>query len=394
MNNSRTLRYVRMLVVLPAALSAVLWLAACSDKKDEDKPAELVDIKPQLNVERLWSHGLGGGGERLRLALRPAVEQGVVFAAGYGGKVEAFKADDGDKLWHIKTKLPLSAGPGVKGDVVVLGALDGTLLALDAKTGAERWRTALTSEVLADPVFVDDLVIIRTVDGKLTALTIAKGEQRWTTEQSVPRLSLRGTAHPIVSGDTIFTGFDNGRVVAVDAKTGDTVWDTVVSTPRGKNELERLVDIDGPVRVSGDDVYVAGFQGRMAMLAKDSGQIWWAQDFSTYRGFALEADAMYLSNADGSVVAVRRTDGSVIWRQSELARRALTAPAVDKKALVVGDYEGYLHWLSPNDGVIIARAKTDGERITNAPLVADGRVFVQTDDGKLIAFATQPKQGG
>lgn len=376
---------------LLSLLAAFVFLAACGDSKEVDPPAELVDIDSQLKVQRSWSYSLGGKADRLRLALRVAVVDGVAYAAGYDGEAVALSADTGRKVWSVKTKLPLSAGPGVGEGLIVIGASDGTLIALDAQTGAERWRKRMSSEVLATPVLVSGSVIVRTVDGRLTALSTADAEQRWVVEQNVPRLSLRGTAQPYVSGDLVIAGFDNGRVVAVELATGDTQWDTVVGAPAGKNELERLVDIDAPVRVVGDDVFVTGFQSRVAMLARDSGQIWWARDFSSYRGFNVVGDELIASSSEGLVVAMRRSDGSVAWEQAALRQRALTAPAIDGDVLVVGDFEGYLHWLNRGDGQLMARAKTDGERITNPPLAAEGRVFVQTDGGKVIAFKVEPK---
>ncbi|MBC7982375.1 MAG: outer membrane protein assembly factor BamB [Candidatus Obscuribacterales bacterium] len=377
------------------AIAAMLIGTGCSDSKDVEKPAELVDLKPSLKVERLWSYGFGGDAERLRLGLRATTADGVAYAAGYNGEIVALALETGRKLWSVKTKLDLSAGPGVGGTgdgaVVIVGASDGIVLALDAKTGKERWRHQVSSEVLAPPVVVDDVVIIRTVDGRVVALSADNAASRWSFEQSVPRLSLRGNASPVVAGDSVIAAFDNGRVVSVELKTGDTQWDTAISTPTGRSELDRMVDIDAPVRVVGDDVFVVSFQGRVAMLARDSGQIWWARDFSSYRGLAVEGNSLFATNAEGVVIAMRRTDGSVTWEQSAMRLRALTGPTLDGTSLVVGDYEGYLHWLSSIDGALLARASTDGERITNAPVVADGRVLVQTDGGKLIAFKTTAK---
>jgi outer membrane protein assembly factor BamB len=195
----------------------------------------------------------------------------------------------------------------------------------------------------------------------------------------------------VIAQGAVVAGFDNGRVVAVDVATGDVQWDTAVAASAGRTELERLVDIDAPVRVVGDDVFVTGFQGRVAMLARDSGQIWWARDFSSYRGFNVEGPTIFASSSEGVVVAMRKSDGNVSWEQAALRQRALTAPTIDGNALLIGDYEGYVHWLSAADGSILARTKTDGERITNAPLVADGRVYVQTDGGTVIAYKTVAK---
>jgi outer membrane protein assembly factor BamB len=180
-------------------------------------------------------------------------------------------------------------------------------------------------------------------------------------------------------------------VLAIDPRNGDVLWDAIVNAPHGRTELERLSDIDSPVRVSGDDIFVVGFQGRVAMLALDSGQIWWARDTSSYRGFTMDDDNIYLTNSDSVVVAMKRSDGSVVWEQDTMKRRSLTAPALDGDALVVGDFEGYVHWLDKATGEIVARHKTDGERITNAAVTTDAGVFVQTDSGKLLAFRSTPK---
>jgi outer membrane protein assembly factor BamB len=291
----------------------------------------------------------------------------------------------------VKTKLALSAGPEIGSGVVVAGSSDGDIIVLDAASGAERWRKSVNSEVLARPLIANDLVIVRTVDGHVEALALQDGATRWAVDEQVPRLTLRGNAPPVLAGDKIIAGFDSGKVLAIDVRKGEVLWDSIVNAPTGRTELERLADIDSPAKVVGDDVFVVGFQGRVAMLALDSGQIWWARDSSSYRGFTTDDGNLYLTNADSVVVAMKRSDGAVLWEQAGLRKRGLTAPALDGDALLVGDFEGYLHWLDKSTGDIIARAKTDGERITNAAVTDDGRAFVQTDSGKLLAFKTSPK---
>jgi outer membrane protein assembly factor BamB len=378
--------------VLLAALGAAgfLTLVGCADK-EIDPPAELVDIVPKRIVHREWTASLGGDSASLRLALRPMVVEGKVYAASHDGEVIAMSAENGRKLWTVKTKLALSAGPEVDGGLVVLGSSDGDIVALDANDGKERWRKSIGSEILARPLIAKDVVVIRTVDGHVEGLASADGGQRWAVDEQVPRLTLRGTAPPILAGDRVICGFDSGKVLAIDPRNGDVMWDAIVNAPHGRTELERLADIDAPARVSGDDIFVVGFQGRVAMLALDSGQIWWARDASSYRGFTMDDDNLYLTNSDSVVIAMKRSDGAVLWEQDAMKRRGLSAPALDGESLVVGDFEGYVHWLDKATGEIVARQKTDGERITNAAVTADGGVFVQTDSGKLVAFKTQPK---
>ncbi len=372
-------------------LCAGLILAACSKSKDTDPPAQLVDIQPKLRVERMWSEGFGGKAKNLRLALRPQVMDGVVFAASHKGQVTAIDEQTGHKRWSVATKRPLSAGPSLAPGVVAIGSSDGDIILLDAGNGKQLWTKKVSSEVLAPPLVTDQSVIVRLVDGRLQALAIKDGTERWTTEQNVPKLSLRGTAEPVRSGDAVIAGFDNGRVLSIDLNAGTTLWDTLVSAPRGRTELERLADIDAAARVAGDDIFVVGFQGRAAMLARESGQIWWARELSSYRGFNLDNDNLYVTTSDSVVTALRKRDGAVMWEFSGLRKRGLTAPVIDGDALVVADYQGYVHWLDKTSGAIIARAKTDGDRITNAPVVADGNVFIMTDSGDLLAFKSSPK---
>lgn len=369
-----------------AAATALLILLGCDNDKEVDPPAELTKITNTRDVRRVWSTGLGGDAERLRLALKPVVAEGRVYAASHDGEVMALSADTGKRAWMVKTKLPLSAGPEVGGGLVVLGSSEGDLIALDSTNGAQRWRRAIASEILAQPLVVNDVVVIRTVDGHVEGLSVADGKTRWAVDEQVPKLTLRGTAPPVLAGDRLIAGFDNGKVLAIDPRSGEVMWDTIVNAPHGRTELERLADIDSPARVAGDDVFVVGFQGRIAMLARDSGQIWWARDASSYRGFTMDEQNLYLTNSDSVVIAMRRTDGAVLWEMNTLRRRGLTAPAIDGDSLVVGDFEGYLHWLDKATGAIVAREKADGDRITNAAIAGDNGVFVQTDSGKLLAY--------
>jgi outer membrane protein assembly factor BamB len=377
---------------IPAcALAFGLGLVGCGGDKDLDPPAELVGIKAKLDIKRVWGAGLGGDAERLRLALRPTVVDGTVYAASHEGLVRAFAASNGKLRWSVKTKLPLSAGPEVAEGTLIVGSSEGDILAFDTTDGKQRWRASVKSEVLARPLIVNDLVVVRTVDGHVEALALTDGVKRWAVDEPVPRLTLRGTSAPVLANDRIIAAFDSGKVIAIDPKNGEVIWDETVNAPRGRTELQRLADIDAPPRVAGEDVFVVGFQGRVAMLAVDSGETWWARDASSYRGFTLDEQFLYLTNSDSVVMCMRRTDGAVQWEQSGLRKRAVTAPAIDGDSLVVGDFEGFLHWLDKSTGEIVARAKTGGERVANAATTSEEGVFIQTEDGKLLAFNSKPK---
>jgi outer membrane protein assembly factor BamB len=375
------------------ALAALAVLAGCNKDKNVEPPAELVDLSATLAVREVWSEGMGGGGEKLRLTLGLAGEGETLYAAARDGKVRAIDAASGRERWSRDTKLELSAGPGLGSGLLVVGTPEGDIVALDAGSGDQRWKVRIDAEILAPPLVTGDRVVVRTVDGRLRSLDATNGKEQWMVEELVPRLSLRGTAAPVAAGDVVICGFDTGKVMAVALATGDILWQVQVSTARGRTELERLSDVDAAVRVSGTDVYAVGYHGRVAMLALDSGQIWWSRDVSSYRGVALDDDQVYVASSEGKVVALRRRDGGIVWEQDALARRDLSTPAVDGNAVAVGDYEGYVHWLDRTTGKFVARERAGGERIAVSPLALGGRLFTIDEGGQVTAFQSGGSAG-
>jgi len=369
-------------------LAAMLALAACASKdKKAEKPIELTDIKsPTVRIQKVWGSSVGGGGKKLRLGLGLATDGERLFAAGREGNVAAFDLKTGKQLWRVETKLVLSGGTGVGSDAVAVGSADGLVVVIGASDGKERWRHAVKGEILSAPAVAGTEVIVRTVDGTLRALALVDGSELWTAEQQIPRLTLRGTAAPVVAREVAISGFDNGRVLAVNIADGSTVWDSPVSPSHGRTELERLNDIDAAVKVVGDDVFVAGFQGRAAMLALDSGQIWWTRDVSSYRGVDVDDEQMYVSTSEGDLVSLKRRTGIEVWRNDSLKRRSLSAPAVVGDYVVVADLEGYVHWFDRATGAVAGRVKTGGERVTNAPLSVDGTLYLINDGGDISAM--------
>ncbi len=367
---------------------ALLAIAACdSNKKKVDVPVDLTDIaSPTVQVQKLWGASVGGGGHKLRLGLGLALADGRLFAAGHEGDVAAFELTTGRQLWRTETKLSLSGGTGVGNELVAVGSSEGQLIALGVADGRERWRADVGGEILSAPAVAENAVIVRTVDGKLRALASTDGHELWEQEQQIPRLTLRGASAPVVARDLALSGFDNGRVMAVNLADGATVWDAPVSPARGRTELERLNDIDAAVKVVGDDVFVAGFQGRAAMLALDSGQVWWTRDVSSYRGVEVDDEQMYVATSSGELLAMKRRTGLEVWRNDSLKFRSLSAPVVLGEHVVVADFEGYLHWFDRATGSAAGRTRAVGDRVSNAPLVAGDLLYVISDKGDIAAL--------
>lgn len=374
-----------------ALVAAALVLGGCGifgGDEPIDPPAELVDFRATIDVRRVLSESLGDSADDLRLALSPAGDGTRIFAASRDGRVHAFEGETSRRLWQTRLELPLSAGPGVGDGRVVVAGSDGDVVALDSGSGAELWRRRIAGEVLAKPAVGGDRVILRTADGRLIGLNGSDGTEVWQVEQSVPRLSLRGTAAPILVSDVVVSGFDNGRLLMVSLTDGEIVWEQTLTPPQGRTDLDRLVDIDGNVAAIGQDLYIAGYNGRVTAIALESGSPLWARELSSYAGLSVDFGAVYVVTADSEVVALSRANGTELWRQDVIIRRGLTTAVPMGRSVVVGDFEGYLHWLDARTGELQARERVDDSRISGSPYVQGERVYAQTESGRLAGFFT------
>ena len=380
------------------ALTVLLTLAVagCSifgkDDEKELPPAKLVDFEETLDLKKEWSAKLGEGTETLRLSLSPDGNGTRVFAASYDGKVTAFNPDSGSRVWQSELDVTVTAGPSFGGGLVVVAGGDGDIVALNAEDGSEAWRTRVLGETLSKPLVTDEGVVVYTIDGRLRVLSLFDGSERWGLQQDLPALTVRGTSKPVVVGGTIYAGFDNGRLMAVDLAEGATEWESMISPPSGRSDLERLSDVDGQLAAVGQDLYAAGYNGRVMSMAAESGQLLWARDFSSYNGVGVDWNNVYLVTDNGQLIALLRRNGSDVWRSDALLRREPTTPVAFDLAVAVGDFDGYVHFFSSIDGRPVARVRVGKGYISDVPQVIGDKLYVQSESGELAVYSViQPE---
>lgn len=371
-----------------AALLALAILAAgcSSNSKKELPPAALTDFKEEVVLQKQWSRSIGDGQGKTYNMLVPAVEGNTLYAADVTGVVMALDRMNGDVKWKKDLELPVSGAVGAGYGLVLLGTLQGEVVALDASSGEEKWRSRVTSEVLAPPATNGDVVVVQTQDDRLIGLDASTGDQRWTYDSTPGVLTLRGTGAPVVTNHLAVAGLSTGKVVALDTRNGVPVWEQRVAIPQGRSELERIVDIDGGLLLSGGTLYVASYQGRMAALELESGRVLWQRDASSYAGVAQGFGSVYVSLASGTVEGVDERSTTALWSNESLARRQLSAPEVFSSYVAVGDMEGYLHLLSQVDGRFVGRTRIDSDGLRARPLVVGDMIYVFGNSGKLEAL--------
>ncbi len=376
---------MRRLLIL---LLPVLLLGGCSlfDTDNSEPPAKLVEFKPSLRVAQPWSYdtGVGVGDDWIRLY--PWRDGDAIYTVDSEGHVLALDLRKGKVLWERYLELPVTGGINGGEGVLVFGTGKGEVVALREKDGALLWKAPVSSEVMAVSRVALGTVVARTNDGNLHGIDIGTGSVRWQAGRRTPPLSLRGASVPLVTHGGVIAGFDNGKLVALSLNDGRAAWETTIAVPRGRSELERMVDIDGQFVEYEGVVYVATYQGRLAAVNLADGRVLWSRKMSSFMGLTVDGDQVYATDAWSTVWAVDRRTGATLWKQPALRLRTATAPAVVDRWVVVGDYEGYLHWMDKFDGHFVARVRSDPDGIRVPPLEAEGFLLSLGNGGELIVW--------
>lgn len=377
----------------------VLSLSACGlwTRDTAERPAPLPEFTAEGSAQTLWSRSIGQGGDRFLWQMRPGLTDDLIVVADARGRVTALARDSGTPRWETRLRdVQVASGMGVGGGIAVLGTLDGFAIALNLDNGQEIWRTRLSSEVVALSAVVGGQVVARTNDGRLHALDAASGTARWTVLRTTPALSLRGVQVPQMLPGRVLAGFDTGRLLMLGAARGNVLWEATIGVPSGRSELERLIDADGYIPIYRGAAFAATYQGRLIAVALDSGDPIWVRDFSSYQGGDVDAEAevLVMTAADGHVWGLDPRNGGDFWQQRDLRLRGVTAPVAVGNQAVVGDYEGYLHWLNLDDGRIIARARVGSGAILTRPVLHDGVLYAVSGNGQVSAIRARVGDGG
>jgi outer membrane protein assembly factor BamB len=382
----------RLTVLLTGALLAG-GCAAPGDVIDKwfgsgpaQKPAELVVFKPTVTAKILWQGSVGPAEKHV---FTPAVNGGIVYAAGAAGQIVRFEAASGKVVNRIDSKTALSGGVGTNGDVILAGTVKGEVLALEAKTGKQLWKSQLTSEVLSAPQIENGVVVARTGDGRIYGLDASTGVRKWLYQRALPALTVRTSVSVLLYRGGVFAGFAGGRLVALGLDTGGVGWEGTVALPKGATELERVADVSSLPVTDGRQVCAVAFQGRVACFDLQKGTPNWTRDVSSVSGLTNDGTNLYVADDKSALIAFDKAGGASLWKQDKLYGRYVSGPVVTGSYVAVGDFQGNVHFMSREDGSFAARIATDGSPIVAQPLAFSNGILVQTLKGGVYAIAVQ-----
>ena len=393
---------MRRLLVLVIALSLTACTALDTMKEsisgisdyfsggedNADPPALLNETDvAEVHIEEIWDASIGVGSDEKSVKLPPVVSGSNIIVADREGVVQARNLTTGDKIWSTDTQLSLSGGAGLGNGIVVFGSSNAQVIALNLENGEIIWNSTVSGEVLATPLVIKNKVIVRTTDGAISGLDDKTGGKLWNYEHNVPALTIRGISAPLAVNDKVIAGYDNGKLIALDLANGKFAWETSIAIPKGRSEVDRLVDLDvDPIEIN-DVVFIASYRGGLSAVSASDGDTMWRNDsISSHTGLSNDFRYLYITDSHAHVWQIDQHNGAGLWQQKDLHHRRLTAPATYQNYIVVGDFEGYVHWLSSSDGRLLGRIQITDQPIENKPVIVDDIVYVYAKDGTLSAL--------
>lgn len=364
-------------------------MAACSTPDNSEPPAELTEIDNAERVYQLWSVDTGQGATKNFFDMQPLVLGNKVFTIDTRGVIHQIDATKGKSEWQYETGLSAISGLSGNENYLLASSSEGqvALLKREADGLTRVWQKTLNSEIRSRPVLAGNQIFVRTVDGRLTALNVGSGNTQWSVSRRVPALSLTGNSYPIVTEELVIAGFDNGKLLALERADGSVAWEVSVGIPSGRTEIERLVDLDGQFVLRDGVIYVSSFQGKLAAVTLNGGQVLWTRNFSSFQAIEVDEEALYLTDDRSHVWSIDRRSGSAFWKQDVLNARKITAPRLVGNKLVVADLEGYVHWLNKLDGKLVSRVATRDVRYISQPVALGNKAIVLDASGQLSALS-------
>jgi outer membrane protein assembly factor BamB len=372
-------------LALMAGCSTLSSLNPFSSKPKGNQPAPLVELKGSMAVRTAWKLDIGKAQD---YAFTPALVDNSLVVAGADGALARVDAASGRQLWRVKAGAPLTAGVGSDGSMIVVGGAKGRVLTFDME-GKPLWKAQVSSEVLSSPVVAQGIVVVRSIDNRIVGFDARTGEKKWTVQRVSPPLTLRNAPGMVVSGKDVIIAQPGGKLLSLVLATGAPRWEVAVGEARGATELERVTDIGGTPVVFDNDVCAASYQGRVGCFDIATGAARWTKELSSDVGVSADQRFVFAVDDKGAVSAFNREGGTSAWKNDKLSYRRLSTPVSYGRAVAVGDYQGFIHFLSREDGAFLARVATDGSPITSVPLVAGANLIFQTQSGTVTAIAVE-----
>jgi len=356
-------------------------LAGCAyfGGSNRPKPAELQPVTALVPARLSWTGRIG----TVNFPLAVSVSAEAVGVAGDDGTVALLDARTGRDIWRVALGTPIAAGVGGDGKVLAVVTRGNDVVAL--QDGRELWRQKLNAQAFTAPFVAGERVFVLAADRSVNAFDGQTGRKLWTQQRPTEPLVLRQSGVMLAIGDTLVVGLA-GRLAGLNPSTGGVLWETPIASPRGINDVERLVDLVGRVSRDGGVVCARAFQASIGCVNAARGNLLWTRPANGIHGIDGDDRLLFGTEADGTVIAWKRADGERVWSSERLRYRGLTAPVVAGRSIAIGDATGFVHLMAREDGSLLNRLVTDGSPVVAAPVLAATTLIAVTRNGGVYGF--------
>lgn len=358
---------------------AAACLAGCSSGPEKPKPTPLEEVAPKIAGRVVWKTRLGSVSPTTTMA----VNADLVTIALKDGSVVTLESESGQERWRADADAKLSSGAGSDGRFASVVTVDNELVTFDR--GKQIWRARLGSRVVTPPLVAGERVFVQGVDRAVHAYDALDGRKLWVQQRQGDPLTLSQPSVLMPFKNTLLTG-QGSKLAGLDPLLGSVRFEVGMASPRGTNEVERLADLVGPAGRTGDVVCARAFQAAVACVNAERGSLLWSKTFGGYQGVASDEQYVFAADASDRVTAWRAVNGDVAWTSEKFMHRGLSTPLSVGRTVVFGDSEGYVHFMSRDDGTPLLRIATDGEPIVGAPVRSGSTIVVLTAGGSVYAF--------
>lgn len=383
--------------ILLVSLLTIILLISCSIKKDYIVISPLPKVNNNFIPSIIWHYSIGDSSVEYYSQLSPAYDDSVVYAANRKGIIKAIDANSAKEFWSIDlsqqvgffmTNSPalLSGGLTISRDKLYVGTETGKVIALNKTNGEIKWKMDVAGEAISRPVVSDGLVLIHTSNGMLQALDVQTGQRKWTTNLATSALLIRGKSAPAITHGIAIVGSAGGQISAVALTQGQIIWQQNISQiQHGTTEIDRLhdVNITPVIDTHSSIIFAIAYNGDLVAMDMRSRKILWKHAIGSVNDIIITNNILYLIDQNDQILAIRKNDGVILWTQDALLHRNLTAPIIYDGYLVVGDGEGYLHWLDSQDGQFVSQNKVNSSGLCSRPLIANDKLLIQAKDGTI-----------